>query len=491
VSAVGISRLQALRGATWSALESFGGQAISFLVFLVLARLLSARDFGIIAIANIFVLIAQYLIFQGLGQAILQFEDLDDAHLDTVFWINLAIGVALLLATLAGASAAESWIRTPGLGPILRGLAPVLLLAALTDVPNNLLTRELRFRRLASRTLVSYAAGAAAAIFSATRGAGAWSLVAQQLTIWLVNFLMLWTATPWRPRLHFCPARAGRLLRFGSHLLWADLVGLVNRRSDQLFVSRFFGPIIGGFYSVGARVASLVSEVLVRSFGRVTVSLLSRLQNDGARFNAAVYEAAEMQSALILPAAVGLAIVAPDVCALFIGPKWAPAVPIMQALLLACPFDALSTVHQSTLVARGRPHWCSSLSTAHALANVALFALLIHWGPLAVAAGYAIRAMLLYMVELLVLRHVAALSPARFLRLLSPQAGAALLMAGALLLTREHLKYAPPPILLGISILTGAATYAGAAALLNPRLVAELWSYRLLGIGRARAATQE
>lgn len=481
-------RVGAVRGATWLALESAGGQGVSFLVFLALARLLSPADFGVIAVATVYVLVAQYLIFQGLGQAILQFEDLDELHLDTIFWINFGVGSTLVALTLAGASTAEAWIRTPGLGGVLRGLSPVLLIAALTDVPNNLLTREMRFRKLASRTFLSYLAGGAAAILCAFRGAGAWSLVAQQITVWLVNFVMLWSATSWRPRFRFCLQRARRLLRFGVHLLWSDLVGLVNRRSDQLFVSRFFGPVIGGFYSVGARVAMLVGEVLVRSFGRVTVTVLSRLQNEGARFNSAVYEAVEMQSALILPVAVGFSLVAPDVVAIFLGPKWTAAVPIMQALLLAGPFEALSTVHQSTLVARGKPQWCSTLATLQAVASLAIFAAALRWGPAGVAAGYALRGLLLYPVELAVLRRVAGLAPSRFFRLLSPQAGAALLMAGAVLLLRTQLAPLSPFLLLPASVLAGAGVYIGAMALLNPRLTSELWSYISLRNRRACAA---
>lgn len=472
------------RGAGWSTLEGMAGQGLSFLIFLILARLLSPRDFGIVAIANVYVLVAQFLVFQGLGQAILQFQDLDEEHLDTIFWINVAIGSALLLLTLLGASAAEAWTCTPGLGPVLRGLSPVLFLAALTDVPNNLLSREMRFRKLAGRTLVAYLAGGVVAVACALRGAGAWSLVAQQVTFWLANFIMLWAATPWRPRPRFCVARAARLLRFGKHLLWVDLAGLVSRRSDQIFVGRFFGPIAGGFYSVGARVSMLVGEVLIRSLSKVTVTVLSRLQNEGLRFNAAVYEVVEMQSALILPVAVGLALVAPDVIALFLGRKWAPSVPIVQALLLACPLEAFSAVHQSTLVARGQPQWCSALTTMHAAANLLVFAVAIRWGPLAVATGYTLRALCLYPVELGVLHRAAALSPARFLRMLSPQAGAALVMTGTLLLLRSQLGAAAPGLLLAASVLIGAAVYLSAEALLNPRLVAELWSYRTLGIGR-------
>ena len=315
--------------------------------------------------------------------------------------------------------------------------------------------------------------------------------MAQQLTVWLVNFVVLWTATPWRPRFRFCLERARRLLRFGLHLLWTDLVGLVNRRSDQLFVGRAFGPVIGGFYAVGARVAMLVSEVLIRSFGRVTVTVFSRLQNEAARFQAAVYETVEMQSAIILPVSVGLALVAPDIVALFLGAKWSAAIPVMQALLLACPCEALSSVHQSTLVARGRPQWCSTLTTAHAVANLAIFSVAIRWGPVAVAAGYAARGLLLYPVELAVLRRVAGFSPARFFRLLLPQAGAVSLMAGAVLLLRARLEPLAPALLLPASVLTGAAAYIAAEGLLNRRLTAELWSYRALGMRRAVAATAQ
>jgi len=485
-------RHSAVHGAMWSMIESAGGQGVAFLVFLALARLLTPADFGVIAIATIYVLVAQYLIFQGLGQAILQFDDLDERHLDTIFWINLAVGIALVAITLAGASVAESWIRTPGLAPILRGLSPVLLIAALTDVPNNLLARQLGFRKLAFRTISSYILGGIVAIVCAFRGAGPWSLVAQQLTIWVVNFGVLWASTPWRPAFRICPMRARRLLRFGMHLLWTDLVGLANRRSDQLFVARAFGPVVVGFYSVGSRVAMLVSEVLVRSFGRVSVAVLSRLQNMGERFEAAVYEAAEMQSALILPASVGLVLAAPDIVNLFLGAKWAPAVPIMQALLLACPFEALATVHQSALLASGRPHWCSTLTTTHALANLAIFVAVIHWGPLAVAAGFTARALILYPVELMVLRYVVALSPGKFLRLLCPQAIATGLMAAAVLLLRHGLGTMSSVVLLPLTVLTGAIVYIAGVAVLNGRLASELWSYRTLGLWRAVIpATQE
>ncbi len=124
----------------------------------------------------------------------------------------------------------------------------------------------------------------------------------------------------------------------------------------------------------------LVTEVLVRSLYRVSTTVLSRLQMEAERLREAVYEIVEMQSALILPLTVGMALAAPELIRIFFGQKWMPAVPVVQVLLLACPFEALAAVHQSTLIARGQPKWCSLLTTAHAVLNVTLIALAVRWG---------------------------------------------------------------------------------------------------------------
>jgi O-antigen/teichoic acid export membrane protein len=470
-------RRQTVHGAAWSGIEGFAGQIISFLTFIVLARLLSSRDFGLVAMANLYVLVAQFFIFQGLGQAIIQFEDLDDQHLDTVFWINLAVGVFFLIVTQLVAHVVARWFAMPLLAPILRWLSPIFILAALSDVQNNLLTRQLQFRSLALRTLSSYLAGAVVGVALALSGAGAWSLVGQQLAIWLVNLLVLWTASPWRPKFAFSAPRARRLVRFGVKLLWVDLTGLLNRRADQVFVGKFLGAAAVGLYAVGARVATLLSEVLIRSLARVSVSALSRLQGQAERFAAAFYQIVEMQSVFVLPATVGLALLAPDVVQIFFGLKWAGAIPIMQLLLLACPFEALSAIHQSALVARGRPGWCSAIVTVHAAANVLAFAVAIHWGSLAVAAAFSARAALLYPLELGVLQRATRISVGKTISLFVPQILAVAVMAAVICLLRWQWRTGPAGLRLAGLIAAGACSYGLALQALNRRISLELWSY--------------
>lgn len=477
-------RAAAIKGTSWSVVESLCGQGLSVLTFFLFARLLSPMDFGIIAIANVYMLVTQCLIYQGFGQAIQQFEDLNDDHLDTIFWLNLGTGGLLFALTFAVAGPMGHWFRQPALPGVLCALSPILILAALSDVQTNLLMRRMQFRSLAARTFASYAAGGAVGLAAAWRGAGAWSLVAQQLTVWVVNLFVLWTASPWRPRLRFSTVQAQRLLDFCLHLLYVDLIGLANRRADQLFVGRVWGTVSAGFYSVGVRLTMLVSEVLTRSLYRVSTTVLSRLQADADRLRRAVYEIVEWQSALILPLTAGLALVTPELIGLFFGAKWAPAVPVMQVLLLACPFEALAAVHQSTLIARGQPKWCSVLTSVHAVVNVVFIAVAVRWGMVAVAMAYTLRAVVLYPVELVLLRRAADFSPERFLRALAPQFAAVVLMVAAVLLVRRAAAMSGAPILLVVSVLAGVVSYGVALTLFNRRIVNDFWSHRSLILPR-------
>ncbi len=466
-----------IAGASWSAVEAFSGQVISFVVFLILARLLAPADFGLIALANIYVLIVQYLIFQGLGQAIIQFEDLDDEHLNTVFWINLAAAFGFVFLTWVSSDSIARWFSTPTLAAILKSLSPIFLLAALTDVQNNLLTRHLQFKSLALRTLVSYALGGVAGITLAWLGYGVWSFVAQQLTVWLINFISLWTSSTWRPRWVFSTTKAKRLLTFGVNLLAVDLMNLASKRSDQSVVGRSLGPPALGFYAVGARVSSLVSEILVKSLSRVTLSGLSRLQNEIERFLNALYRIFELQIVIALPAASGLALLASPVVQMCFGAKWQPGVAIMQVLLLAIPFEALSAVHFSALVALGRPRSCSILMTLHAMVNILFCVLVARHGVLAIAGAVALRALILYPVEVWVVKQIIPLSIARILQSLAP---ILLATAAMVFITHTILRITPvadiAQLIVGITV--GAVTYTGTLALVRPRLIRELWQIK-------------
>ena len=253
-------RQKALRGVVWSALEGMSAQALSFVVFLILARLLAPADFGLIALATIYILIVQFCIFQGMGPALVQAREIDRRLISTAFWMNLAVSVVFILLTILFRQALAALFHAPKLAEVLLALTPLFLFASLSSVQNALLTRAMSYRVLALRTLAANVIAGGIGIGMAVAGYGYWSLVGQQISGGVINVLLLWKASEWRPAWEFSAPDARRLWRFGLGILGSDMVGVVNRRADQYFAGKVLGTTATGIYAVGARVSTLLGE---------------------------------------------------------------------------------------------------------------------------------------------------------------------------------------------------------------------------------------
>ncbi len=468
-------KTKTILGAGWATLDGVVGQGLAFLVFLIMARLLTPEDFGLVALANLYVLVAQFLIFIGFGQALVQFDDLDDRDLDTAFWLQALVGTIFCGLTLLAPAAIAGFLGNERLVPLISALAPIFILSGISSVQIAYLTRHMDFRALALRNFVGFAIGAIVGIFSALHHAGAWSLVWQQLAGNVVQVSVLWTLSAWRPGFTFSRERARRLVAFGSHAMISDLAGLISRRSDQFFVGKYLGPLASGYYAIAARVSNLMTEVMIRSLSRVTLSSFSRLQGEPARFSSAFARVVEMQSLIVLPAAVGLALLAPEVVTCFFGAKWLPSVPAMEVLLLGVIFDALNAVHQSALTSRGYPGWSNFITSLHLFANLAAFASVVQWGIQAVAIASVTRAVILYPVELIILHRLLDLSPWQELQRLFLLAGVTAGMAAVVYVVKVAGSSLPPGTMIALGSVVGAAFFIGALFLSHRPLFAEIW----------------
>jgi PST family polysaccharide transporter len=466
-----------MRAASWAAIESMGGQCISFIVFLVMARLLTPADFGAVALANIYVAFSQVLIFQGLGQAIVQKADLSPEDLEAAFWINLGFGILVAAATLPVCQPVAEWFHSPGLAGLMRWLSPIFILSALADVQTNLLAREFAYKSLAVRTIVAFSCGGLVGILMARAGYGIWSLVGQQLTVAVFNVALLWTASPWRPRFRFSGAHAWTMWHFGARLMGHEFVSLGSRRSDLFFVGRYLNTVAAGTYAVAARVSTLLNEIVVRSMSRVSLASLARLQGEPAGMGSAFSRIMQMQSCLIFPAAAALSFFAREVVLVTVGPHWVSAVPAMRVLLLAIPLEALSALNAAAIIARGRPGWVSLLTCVHAGFNILLFAIVARWGIVAVATAYLLRAILLYPVELTYLRRLIPISMQQICESCLPPLIAVVAMTALASFIRTLLPAGCPPILLLLAGLpASAAIYGAALAILRRDLIFNTWS---------------
>jgi O-antigen/teichoic acid export membrane protein len=324
-----------MRSTAWSVLGYGGNHVLSLVSMLVLARLLSPADFGLVALAFSVVAVAQIAQESGLGAALIVHRgDLRRAAASVSVFSPLA-ACGLYVLCFAAAPVAAHVFSEPELTKVLRIMALALVLRGFAIMPLSLLERQLRFGPITTIEIGAGVTQATIAIALGVAGAGVWSLVGGQLAFGLAQVLLAWVFAPLRPS----PFEARRetlreLMRYGRHVGLANLINYGNANAPTVVVGRALGATILGYYSVAVRLASMPVNVIGNILGRGVFAALSRVQDDPARFRRIWLENIQRLALLSTPAAIGLAIVAEPLVVTLLGEKWRPVVVPLQILAL-------------------------------------------------------------------------------------------------------------------------------------------------------------
>lgn len=340
----------------WAVVMNSGRRAMSTVFTFLLAALLGPHDFGVVAVALVFVAFVRMLLEQGFMTAIIQREDLDDAHLDSAFWLNLAWCLALAGACVLFAGWWADVNDMPQLGPVIQVLSLMIVLDGLQIVQQAVMERQLDFKRLAIRTNASVLLGGAVGIPLALGGAGVWALVGQQLMMEIVLVTLIWGMTTWRPRFRFSPSHARDLLGFSVSVFAANLAGFLNRRGDALLLGLFFGPVAVGIYRLADRIVDVVIDVTMRPIGLVSLPVLSRLQSDPDELRATIARLLRTTMLATVPVLMVIFASSDEVLAV-LGPSWAPAGDALKLLCLVGVGKAISFYTGPVLFAASRPRF--------------------------------------------------------------------------------------------------------------------------------------
>jgi O-antigen/teichoic acid export membrane protein len=327
-------RQLAVDAVVWTGIRNWGSQASSFLVFLVLARLLPPEAFGLVAFAATLLAFAQIVINQGFALAIVQRERLDPEHIDTAFWTGIGLSLVLVAFVVGLAEPIAALAGEPELAPLLPWLSLGILLGSLSAVHVALLQRELRFRLLTLRTLVASTIGGLTGVAMALSGFGVWSLVGQQLTTMGVSVLVLWTSSDWRPGIRVSRTHFGDLFQFGISIVGSNIARFFARRSDRLLIGYLLGPAELGIYVIAFRTVDALIDLVNASLRQVAVPVFSRMQGDPTRLLRALYSATRTTSLVSFPAFAGLAALAPELVPALFGSQWEASIPIRFGKLL-------------------------------------------------------------------------------------------------------------------------------------------------------------
>jgi O-antigen/teichoic acid export membrane protein len=498
------------RGLTWTLIDTWGTQILGLIVFAILTNLLQPDQFGLVALATVFVSFAQLFVDQGLGDALIQRKSVTRSQIDTAFWVAVGTGSLLTLVGIALAGPISSWLNEPDLGPILQVLSFIFVLVALSSIQTALLRREMRFRGLAIRRLAAVIVGGVVGVSMAFAGYGAWSLVGQQLASAATTVVTLWTVSPWRPGLQVERADFRSLFAFGINVVGSDILTFLSRNVDRLLIGAVLGTTSLGFYAVAYRILDTSQNLLVSFARKLAFPIFAQLQHDLERLRRAYGSVTRALSVVMLPGYIGLSLVAQEAIVVIFGKQWAESGPVAAILFLIGPVLTIQLFTGALLNGVGHPEITFRIRLVTTAINVIGFfiAVFFYQNIIAVAAAFVIRG---YLVMPLILWATAKYAHidrrSQLIALRGPAiatAFMAIVVIGVKLLLLDHV---PTWQLLVIEVAVGIISFVLALLIVDPGLIREVLRFALLALpggrrlarrfgidlptGRRRAALEE
>ena len=347
-------RHKTIKGVGWSAADAFLGQGITFVVGLVLARLLSPEEYGLIGICLIFTTILNGLVDSGFSNALIRKKYAADSDYNTMFITNLVISLLLYVLLFFSAPASARFFARVELVPLIRVMGLVLIANALSITQSTILTKRLDFKTKTKASLVSAIVSGVAGIAMAYAGCGVWAIVAQILSKQILFTCCLWWFNRWWPDLTFSRDSFKYMWGFGSKLMLSGLLDNLWKQLYQVVVGKFYSPATLGQYSRSREYANLFSANITAVVQRVSYPALSEIQDDKERMMAAYRRVIKMTMFVTCVLMISLGAVAEPMIYCLIGPKWHEAATYLPLICLSMSMYPLHAINLNMLQLQGR-----------------------------------------------------------------------------------------------------------------------------------------
>lgn len=386
---------KAISSFIWRFLERCGAQGVTFVVSIVLARLLDPAVYGTIALVTVFTAILQVFVDSGLGNALIQKKDADDLDFSSVFYFNMTMCIALYVILFFFAPLIASFYERPELVPVIRVIGLTLIISGVKNVQQAFVSRTLQFKRFFFATLGGTIGAAVVGISMAYFGFGVWALVAQQLFNATVDTIILWITVKWRPKRMFSFQRLKGLLKFGWKLLASALLHTVYTNLRSLIIGKMYSPEDLAYYDKGSSFPSIIVTNINSSIDSVLLPTMSSVQDKRDSVKAITRRAIMTSSYILWPLMIGLAVVAKPLLLLLLTEKWVMAVPFLQIVCINFALEPLQTANLNAIKAMGRSDVFFKLEIIKKTISISILLVFMRFGPLAIAlsgAGYSVIA---------------------------------------------------------------------------------------------------
>lgn len=480
-------RNQALSGFRWTASARLVSQLITWSITLIVIRILAPADYGLLAMATVFVSLLSMFSELGLGAAVVQRKELDESLVRRVFAVVLLVHFVLAALLMLAAPLIGAFYHEPRVVLVLRVLACQFILAAFAVVPDALLQRRMEFRHRSLLDLGCAVLTSVSTLTMAMAGAGVWALVVGSLLGQLCKTVGLNLLSPYFKRPDFALSGMRPLLRFGGQITLSQLLWMGFSQADILICAKVLGNEVLGFYTVAMHLASLPNQRISSLVNQVAFPAFSSMQHDRQRVGANLLLGARLLGFVAFPILWGLSSLAPEVVLAVLGEKWLPSTGILQAIALIMPLRMIGNFVQVANQGIGR----SDVILRNAIWALAIgplcFFLGAHWGGLqGLALAWLVVSPLVFLQVTLRGLPTLGLRWTSLIHSLLPTALTAVVMFAAVQLVRHFLGDAWPLALrLGLLIGVGAVGYLAVAWLVNRRGINELFDLAR-GLRRAK-----
>lgn len=348
------SQRAVLSGFFWKFSERILAQVISFVVSVVLARIMLPDQYGVVAMVTVFINIANVFVTSGFSTALIQKRNADETDFSTIFWCTLAVSLLLYMILFMGAPLIANFYKEPQLILVVRVFALKLIVSAYNSIQHAYVSRHMIFKKFFLSTLFGTLVSGMVGIIMAMTGCGVWALVGQYLTNSIIDTVVLGFTVPWHPRLIFSKPAAKSLMNYGWKILAADLVGTIYNNLRQLLIGRFYSTSDLAFYNKGKQIPELISTNIDTTVSTVLFPAISNQHSDLQKVKVMTRRSVSMSSYIMFPVMFGLAAIAKPLVIVLLTEKWESAAVYMQIICIAKAINTISNANIQAMKAIGK-----------------------------------------------------------------------------------------------------------------------------------------
>lgn len=448
-----------LSGLFWTFAERIGAQGVSFIISIIIARLLAPNDFGTVTMVTVFINIANIFVSNGLGEALVQKKDSDETDFSTIFICSFSLSIVLYGFLFLIAPYIAAFYNNDQLTAILRVLALKLPISSISTIQHAYVSKHMIFKKFFFSTIGGTLSSGILGVVLAFSGFGVWALVAQYLCNTTIDTIVLFATIPWRPRLKFSKKSAVILGKYGLQLMLTGLIQEIYTQLRSLIIGKVYTSADLAFYNKGNNFPSIIITNVDTSIGKVVFPAMAQSRDNPDRLKEVSRRAMKTTSYIIFPLMAGLFVVAEPLIRILLTDKWIGCVPFLQIACVSFALIPVQTTNWQIIKAIGRSDICLKLEILKKIIGVIIIVATMKMGVLTVARSAALVSFISMIINIIPNKKLIDYSIAEQAKDLMPAAALSIFMA--VIISPISILNLHSLVILILQMIAGASVYIG------------------------------